>query len=350
MKVGFYTTSPGLCQDSVIFAFKSPMRPDETNRKYGDLHSKCSDIGISLKCINSQADIDWADVLLVADVDLKRDRLSIAILECDKPKILALEECEVIRPDLWSGDLWSRFDRVLTWRDSLVDNAKFFKANFSEIRQPTSSPSFGQRRFATMICANKTVNHPSELYSARRAVVQWYEANEPSAFDLYGFDWDKRAFPLHSSPLSLLNARKLTWCRTLLQKTPSVWRGSVDSKQNTYVNYKFAYAFENAKNIDGYILEKIFDPMFAGCVPVYWGASNIEKHVPPECFIDFRKFSDIAQAHEYLKRIDENEFKKYREAAARFLSSDESKNFDTAAFCEVTIRLFRQLANPVDKL
>jgi hypothetical protein len=350
MKVGFYTTSPGLCQDSVIFAYQSPMRPDETNRKYGDLYRSCTESGIRLKCIQSQADIEWADVLLVADIDQKRDRLSIAILECEKPKILALEECEVIRPDLWSRDLWSRFDRVLTWRDSLVDNTKIFKANFSEIRQPTSSPPFGQRKFATMICANKTVNHPLELYSARREVVRWYETNEPSAFDLYGFGWDQRAFPLHGSPLSVLNARKLTWCRTVGRRAPSVWRGAVESKQDVYINYKFAYAFENAKNIDGYILEKIFDPMYAGCVPVYWGASNIENHVPPECFVDFRKFSTVAEAHKYLSQIDENSFSTYRKAALRFLSSNESKKFDTADFCEVTIRLFRQLKKPVDQL
>ncbi len=350
MKVGFYTTSPGLCQDSVIFAFKSPMRPDDTNRKYGDLYRTCNEAGIALRCIQSQADIEWADILLVADIDLKRDRLSISILECEKPKILALEECEVIRPDLWSRHIWSQFDRVLTWRDSLVDNTKFFKANFSEIRKPISSPSFEQRKFLTMICANKTVNHPSELYSARREVVQWYEENEPTEFDLYGFGWDQRAYPLYGSPLSLLNARKLRWFRTVGRRPPCIWRGAVERKQDVYVNYKFAYAFENAKNIDGYILEKIFDPMYAGCVPVYWGASNIEKHVPPECFVDFRKYSSIAEVHEYLMQIDENSYNRYREAATSFLSSDESKKFDTADFCEVTIRLFHQLDKSLDQL
>ena len=40
------------------------------------------------------------------------------------------------------------------------------------------------------------------------------------------------------------------------------------------------------RNVNGYVTEKIFDAFKAGCVPVYWGAENITKYVPAECFID----------------------------------------------------------------
>jgi hypothetical protein len=42
----------------------------------------------------------------------------------------------------------------------------------------------------------------------------------------------------------------------------------VDSKKNTLEKYKFSICYENARDIPGYITEKIFDCFFAGCVPI----------------------------------------------------------------------------------
>jgi len=45
----------------------------------------------------------------------------------------------------------------------------------------------------------------------------------------------------------------------------------VGHKKPIMEQYKFSIYHENARNIPGYITEKIFDSFFAGCVPVYWG-------------------------------------------------------------------------------
>ena len=51
-------------------------------------------------------------------------------------------------------------------------------------------------------------------------------------------------------------------------------------------NISFAICYENARDIPGYITEKIFDCFFAGCVPIYWGgAPNVTDHIPANTFI-----------------------------------------------------------------
>ena len=61
--------------------------------------------------------------------------------------------------------------------------------------------------------------------------------------------------------------------------------GTLTSKNQTMQMYKFSICYENARGLPGYITEKIFDSFLAN-VPIYWGADNISKHIPDECFID----------------------------------------------------------------
>jgi hypothetical protein len=160
------------------------MRPDDMNRKYGDLYRKCLALDIQIKCIKNLEDLSWANVIIVADVAPKYDRLSFDVIQSTKSKILILEECEVIRPDLWEQKLWENFDHILTWKDSLVDNVKFYKVNFAETQIPETGSLFGNRKFSTMISSNKIVAHPLELYSERRAIINWYTKKYPNLFDL----------------------------------------------------------------------------------------------------------------------------------------------------------------------
>ena len=45
-------------------------------------------------------------------------------------------------------------------------------------------------------------------------------------------------------------------------------------------HYRFYICYENTEGVEDYITEKIFDCFAAGFVPIYWGASNIEKYIP----------------------------------------------------------------------
>ena len=67
--------------------------------------------------------------------------------------------------------------------------------------------------------------------------------------------------------------------------------------------YVFSVCFENAKGFPGLITEKIFHCFNAGSIPIYFGASNIEKHIPEDCFINYENFKSIKDMYDYIKHL-----------------------------------------------
>ena len=112
------------------------------------------------------------------------------------------------------------------------------------------------------------------------------------------------------------------------------YKGRVESKKDTLEQYKFSICFENAKDIPGYITEKIFDCFFAGCVPVYWGANNVSEHIPEDCFIDMRKFANYEDMYQYMKNMSDEEYLGYLNAIERFILSDKSYQFSVEYFAK----------------
>ena len=67
---------------------------------------------------------------------------------------------------------------------------------------------------------------------------------------------------------------------------------------------------------------------------MYWGAPDIEQHIPKECFIDMRQFANYAELRSCLKSISPSEIQGYRESARKFLSSEQFRPFSKEVFVE----------------
>ena len=64
---------------------------------------------------------------------------------------------------------------------------------------------------------------------------------------------------------------------------------------------------ENSIAVD-YVTEKIYDALAAGCIPIYWGAPNIESFVPTkDSIIDYRDFMDPDKLGDEIRRLSSNE-------------------------------------------
>ena len=87
--------------------------------------------------------------------------------------------------------------------------------------------------------------------------------------------------------------------------------------------------FENVKDIDFFITEKIFDCFINGIVPIYIGSNNIHDKIPSNTFIDYRKFNNVNEMFKFISKIDEKAFKKYQDNIFNFLVSDNSKEFQS---------------------
>ena len=167
-----------------------------------------------------------------------------------------------------------------------------------------------KKKFLAMVNTNALPHSlANELYGERLRAIRYF--SPVPGFDLYGYGWD--AMPRH--PFYFSYGRYVK----------KVFRGEVDDKVGKLSEYRFALCFENC-SYPGYVSEKIFDCLAAGCVPIYLGAPDITDIVPAECFIDFRKFNgDYAALHRFLDSRTETDMQNYRAAIKRFLQDASTR-------------------------
>jgi hypothetical protein len=82
--------------------------------------------------------------------------------------------------------------------------------------------------------------------------------------------------------------------------------------------YRFSLCFENMP-MTGYVTEKLFDCFYAGTVPIYWGAPDINELVPSEAYIDMRKFRSFEDMFDQVQKLSDKDWINMREAARDFL-------------------------------
>lgn len=194
------------------------------------------------------------------------------------------------------------FPYILTWNPDWVDGVQIFKRciPYYYDYQPCHIP-FAERKLITGISANKHSDYPDELYTAREQAYDYFEVNYPDQFDFYGVLWQGTNHPCY--------------------------KGTVQSKAETFHHYRFALCFENTRTRCDYITEKIWDCLNAQIVPIYLGAANIRDYIPEDCFIDYNRFTSCADLATYLLSIDEARYQEYLDAAARLLHSDVIAQF-----------------------
>ena len=153
-----------------------------------------------------------------------------------------------------------------------------------------------------------------ELYSLRLSAIEYFHSIP--GFDLYGRNWDKKLFGIPNK--QYLAAKKC-------------YKGVVSNKVETLSNYRFSLCFENAVYA-GYITEKIFDCFYATCVPIYFGAPDIESYIPNTCYIDYRNFKNFEDLSKFLENMTESNFNVYRVAINKFLDSSDFDKFSETTY------------------
>jgi alpha(1,3/1,4) fucosyltransferase len=79
------------------------------------------------------------------------------------------------------------------------------------------------------------------------------------------------------------------------------FRGKIDFLKN----YRFNIAFENSAS-PGYTTEKIFEPMKALAIPIYWGDPLIFRDFNRRSFIHVRDFTDNDAVIRYVMELENN--------------------------------------------
>lgn len=242
------------------------------------------------------------------DPQLKR---IIAMNPCiDFPELMTLPKEKLVlflwEPLQLPSAYYDRFSRVYTWDDTLVDGMKFFKLYYPHLRpQRSRIPPFEAKKFCTLIASNWT--------EARRKMIAFFLEKPAGELEFYG----RVPADLSASPL---------------------YRGEIPGdhsgpeKYDLLKDYKFCICFENTQTYAGYITEKIFGCFAAACVPIYWGATNIERYIPKDCYIDYRDFKSDEALYKYLKTMKKERYENYLTAARKFLQSPEAEIFSAEHF------------------
>jgi alpha(1,3/1,4) fucosyltransferase len=229
------------------------------------------------------------------------------------PLYLFANESPMHRPDnYWRCNLWP-FRTVFSWRTVWPDKPK----NVAEFRLPVrfldtfTIDRTTPRKLLCAIFSRKSSEHRNELYTSRMLAIRHFEKH--NELDLYGHGWDEIRPRFHS------------------------WRGTVDRKSDVMCGYKFALAYENS-DFPGYVTEKIFDAMFAGCIPVYAGAQDIANFIPPLAFLEARRFSTYDKMLDYMVTMSDSEYSLRLDAIESFVRGDQIKAFWPEAFAQLMLR------------
>lgn len=321
-------------ENNAIFDLTHPWNRDNCFYPYYLMREKfkCYGIEVNTDDVNSGRELVFA---LHMDVQKQSDFV---------PCYLLMLETAQVCPSNGISLYWKRYNKIFTWNDDLVDGNRFIKINFPNPIQVNPMDGFSSRdRFCCLIASNRAlaVRDDKNLYPARVQAIRWFETNAPEDFDLYGVDWD---IPEVRTGLIGKVARRfwrLLSRYVYLQPFPS-YRGRVDHKCDVLKRTKFSICYENVRDLPGYITEKIFDCFFSGCVPVYWGASNITDYIPADCFIDRRQFPDIQAVYHFLREMTEQEFIGYQQRIAAFLQSDAAYPFSSEFFAETIVNMVVQ--------
>jgi hypothetical protein len=235
--------------------------------------------------------------------------------------VLFLWEPSITMPINYFPQKHRIFSRVYTWNDEWVDNQKYFKLFYPVLRSMRENKNeFKNRKLCVFVGGNKSSWVENELYSERRKVIDFFEEHHPNDFDFYGGDWDE-GYQTYRGKIE----------------------GNLDTKIETLKGYRFSIAYENGKNIPGYVSEKIFDCFAAGIVPVYYGASNITSYIPKNCFISREDFKNTEELYEYLSTMKQEEYEKYIQNIQLFLKSEQAQLFSSDNFVRIMMDMLLQI-------
>jgi hypothetical protein len=79
------------------------------------------------------------------------------------------------------------------------------------------------------------------------------------------------------------------------------YKGALKQKWSGLAPYRYSFAFENVSE-KNYLTEKLIDCILAGCMPIYWGCTNLHDFLPKNSFVqlDITKPDSVVKAMNFI--------------------------------------------------
>lgn len=301
--------------------------------------------GYDVKTID-KGDPEKADKIIFLDIEHFDPYLKKCIsLNLKDKMVLILMESSIIKPHQYKRSKHKYFSKILTWNPSLIDNKKYFQFYLPEYLETNYNPTpFNSRKFICMINSNKFAVGKEGLYDERKKAVLSLE-KQGITCDVYGAGWNQHQCKVMILLHSIKNIHRFDLKRFLYLldfmfniKKIKNYKSTTLYPSKVLNSYKFAICYENSIT-PGYVSEKIFNCFNARCVPIYWGAPDIEQYIPKGTFIDRRDFKDETELLKFLQSMDEKQYLKYLKQIDLFLKSNKAKLFGYQNFSEIVYRV-----------
>jgi hypothetical protein len=263
---------------------------------------------------------------------------------------LLLNEPATYYPEVWNKVNHVPFDRVFTWDYTLADGKKYIHHYFAidldayEPFKAVTEEEFNDRKLLVLMAGMFQFAPPKSgsdsLLYIRYKTLRWFGEHLSQHFDFYSRGIDRAAYRSFRG-LGLLQRilpRALTdWMADAMgnrrrQAMEALNLGPVAplEKLATIRSYRFVICYENTRT-PGYVSEKIFDCLFASCVPVYLGEPSIERFIPRGCYVNRDDFATDAALSAFLMQMSYAEYAGYIAAIQDFLSGVERQKFGSEA-------------------
>ncbi|HWY30690.1 MAG TPA: glycosyltransferase family 10 [Candidatus Acidoferrum sp.] len=121
------------------------------------------------------------------------------------------------------------------------------------------------------------------------------------------------------------------------------------TKINFLRDYKFNICYEN-RALPGYTTEKIFEPMVARCLPIYWGNPLIAEEFNPRSFLNRADFSSDEALIEKIIELDQDDVKYLEYLRQPYFNNDQPNiHFSRERLLDFFEKIFTQKITPVSQ-
>lgn len=250
------------------------------------------------------------------------------IINTNKSYLLLTETQCIIKRD-FDPKLHKYFKKIFTYDVQNKENyIEFFDTScFEEIVKTIPQ----KNKNIVMITSNKRSAYKNELYSKRYKLIKYLEKNYKKNFNLYGQGWNQP--PIYVDSRKDISFEKII--DFLLKKLrfnnkayilKDIYKGTIKNKYDVLKKHNFSICIQNTYEKNSFY-SPIFESFYCSCIPIYQGASNIEDHVPTNCFIDLRNFRKFDLLLNFINNLSMQEILKYKDNIYNYLNSNKHKKF-----------------------
>ena len=267
--------------------------------------------------------LNQASIIVFENIDDLQKLLKIPFAAASIPKVLIRTEPAVVSPNSYVGKNLSEFASVISLGTVAEKGEGVFHwpQEFAQ-SQGEELPKLSERiDNPVMVTSNKISFVEKELYSLRREVIF-----ELPGLVLLGYLWARG--PVRKALVALKELWIAVRSGAPLSKKalkyffrrPQNYLGQTKNKRQALSAYKYCIVIENSPT---YLSEKLFDALFAGCIPIYVGPKVADFGIPSG--LVFEADESVSSVNESLEIARNLDLRQWENLRKEFLSSSQTR-------------------------